>query len=311
MIHDFTYSDTTPWPVAADGDGASLEVVNLNGDYSDPTNWRSSATLGGTPGDAPAIVAPQVVSTIRDDGSISRPDLWTTFAVQFNSDVDVSAAAFSLVNDSEGGTSVDLSGITLSYDASTSTATWDLSSLSTPLDAAFYSVTLDSSLITGSIGGLVLDGNDSGSAGGAFATQVYQAIPGDANLDGRVNVLGDGFILVGNLGTSGGSVWSDGDFNADNNVNVLGDGFPLVGNLNRNVIPPASSLFSRSIVQTISQSVLAADALQSPVLFESKLSEIDPSENTKRQTVPAEFVAPSLAGNQTLDAAFASDDWLI
>ena len=241
MIHDFAYSDTTPWPVAADGDGASLEVVNLNGDYSDPTNWRSSATLGGTPGDAPAIVAPQVVSTIRDGGSISRPDLWTTFAVQFNSDVDVSAAAFSLVNDSEGGTSVDLSGITLSYDTSTSTATWDLSSLSTPLDAAFYSVTLDSSLITGSIGGLVLDGNDSGSAGGAFATQVYQAIPGDANLDGRVDVLGDAFTLVANLGTTSGAGWTDGDFSADGIVNVLGDAFILVANLGKERHPACFS----------------------------------------------------------------------
>ena len=54
---------------------------------------------------------------------------------------------------------------------------------------------------------------------------------GDANLDGTVNVLGDAFILVGNLGGSGG--WADGDFNQDGDINVLGDAFLLINNLGR------------------------------------------------------------------------------
>ncbi|MDA8563175.1 hypothetical protein N9L06_01860 [Mariniblastus sp.] len=54
---------------------------------------------------------------------------------------------------------------------------------------------------------------------------------GDANLDGTVDVLGDAFVLVGNLGDSGG--WADGDFNASGNIDVLGDAFQLVGNLGR------------------------------------------------------------------------------
>lgn len=49
-IHDFTYLDTDPWPVAADGTGPSLEVIDVRGDYDDGRNWRASAQSGGSPG---------------------------------------------------------------------------------------------------------------------------------------------------------------------------------------------------------------------------------------------------------------------
>jgi hypothetical protein len=64
--------------------------------------------------------------------------------------------------------------------------------------------------------------------------------PGDINLDGKVNVLGDAFILVGNLGLAGG--YADGDLNGDGIVNVLGDAFILVGNLNMSNDPNADQL---------------------------------------------------------------------
>ena len=54
--------------------------------------------------------------------------------------------------------------------------------------------------------------------------------PGDLNCDGEVNVLGDAFALVGNLGNSVTS-YSQGDINFDGTVNVLGDAFILIGNL--------------------------------------------------------------------------------
>ncbi|MDB4305236.1 lamin tail domain-containing protein [Akkermansiaceae bacterium] len=56
VIHDFTYDDLAPWPTEPDGLGASLEVIDTEGDYNDPTNWRASIT-GGTPGSAPVIDA--------------------------------------------------------------------------------------------------------------------------------------------------------------------------------------------------------------------------------------------------------------
>jgi hypothetical protein len=49
-IHDFTYDDEAPWPLEADGNGSSLEVIDMNGDYNDPANWRASLLAGGTPG---------------------------------------------------------------------------------------------------------------------------------------------------------------------------------------------------------------------------------------------------------------------
>jgi hypothetical protein len=57
------------------------------------------------------------------------------------------------------------------------------------------------------------------------------AVIGDVNLNGFVDVLGDAFILVGNLGGAGPLGYADGDLNADGIVDVLGDAFRLVGNL--------------------------------------------------------------------------------
>ena len=53
---------------------------------------------------------------------------------------------------------------------------------------------------------------------------------GDFDLDGDVDVLGDSFIFVANLGSST-IRWSMGDINGDEEVDVLGDGFILAANL--------------------------------------------------------------------------------
>jgi hypothetical protein len=57
IVDEVTYSDSAPWPTAADGDGPSLELINPENDNNDPFNWRSSAFPGsgkpwGTPGKA-------------------------------------------------------------------------------------------------------------------------------------------------------------------------------------------------------------------------------------------------------------------
>ena len=52
-VLDLKYSDSGPWPGRADGKGASLEIVDPAGDFSDPDNWRASAVYGGTPGAGP------------------------------------------------------------------------------------------------------------------------------------------------------------------------------------------------------------------------------------------------------------------
>ena len=52
-IADFTYDDDggVGWPVAPDGGGPALEVIDVEGDYDDPANWRASEATHGTPGD--------------------------------------------------------------------------------------------------------------------------------------------------------------------------------------------------------------------------------------------------------------------
>jgi len=51
-IKDFIYDDRAPWPLAADGAGYSLVLINpvSNPDHSVAANWRLSARPGGTPG---------------------------------------------------------------------------------------------------------------------------------------------------------------------------------------------------------------------------------------------------------------------
>jgi hypothetical protein len=55
-IETVTYTDALPWPLTADGLGHSL--VFIGGDSSNPSQWRSSVALGGTPGDTDAIPYP-------------------------------------------------------------------------------------------------------------------------------------------------------------------------------------------------------------------------------------------------------------
>lgn len=57
------------------------------------------------------------------------------------------------------------------------------------------------------------------------------SIVGDIDLDRRVDVLGDAFILVANLGRTTQTSYGLGDLNADGQINVLGDAFRLVANL--------------------------------------------------------------------------------
>ncbi len=51
-IVDFAYNDTSLWPQAADGPGASLELIDLDTPadrLSNPSSWASSRSVGGTP----------------------------------------------------------------------------------------------------------------------------------------------------------------------------------------------------------------------------------------------------------------------
>ncbi|MGI8602423.1 MAG: lamin tail domain-containing protein [Verrucomicrobiales bacterium] len=49
-IHDFVFDDDPPWPLSADGQGPSLEVIDVNGEYGEGQNWRASSEPAGSPG---------------------------------------------------------------------------------------------------------------------------------------------------------------------------------------------------------------------------------------------------------------------
>lgn len=61
-VFSVDYDDAEPWPVAADGPGYSLEILDVNGDPDDPANWRAASVLNGTPGQPPsAVPSPTIV----------------------------------------------------------------------------------------------------------------------------------------------------------------------------------------------------------------------------------------------------------
>ncbi len=49
-MDEIAYGDQQPWPVAADGSGASLAKLDEMHDSVSPENWRASVPVGGTPG---------------------------------------------------------------------------------------------------------------------------------------------------------------------------------------------------------------------------------------------------------------------
>ena len=50
LIDSVQYDDSAPWPLAADGEGYSLELLDLSSDNSLPQSWNASKNLLGSPG---------------------------------------------------------------------------------------------------------------------------------------------------------------------------------------------------------------------------------------------------------------------
>ena len=287
--------------LAVDADGMLLETDQRGSGFDRIVG--NNVDIGAFESTRPPLV---VSVTIDEGGVLARPDLWNTLAVVFDSDVTVAAADLSLVNDSMGSIAVDLTDIGFNYEPSTSTATWDFSTID-PLEAAFYTWRLDASSINSE--GLALDGNGDEIGGDDFVSQHYVAIPGDANLDGVVDVLGDAFALVGNLGSVTNVAWADGNFDDNDAVDVLGDAFILVGNLGRDVRPPVSAGALAPSKLAVSYSG-SSEVTPTPVLIAGD-PEDDLDESSLRTTSNAmESRAPelALAGTHDLrDDVFGSD----
>ena len=89
IIFSFTYGDSPPWPISADGSGNSLVPKNTIYDSSDGTNWRASANIYGSPGtDDPAVITSVVINEVLTN---SGPPLVDTIELYnpTNASVDV------------------------------------------------------------------------------------------------------------------------------------------------------------------------------------------------------------------------------
>jgi hypothetical protein len=69
----FSYDDdpNDDWPASADNGGASLVIVDTEGDYNDGANWQASVAIGGTPG-SPGVI---VVGDFDLNGVLGQGDL--------------------------------------------------------------------------------------------------------------------------------------------------------------------------------------------------------------------------------------------
>jgi hypothetical protein len=229
-----------------------------------------------------AIDAPQLpteVTSLTRDGQpaddmhlLDRPDQLQVISVQFNHAVDVELNDLKLMHDSSGGTVVNLASANFSYDPLSFTATWDLAGAAEFLPWGYYTASIPAANVTSAASGQEMLAT--------FSRQLYKAIPGDANLDGSVSVLGDGFALVGNLGTTENAPWTKGDFNGDGMVSVLGDGFVLVGNLGESATPASAQFISTSPIsdQTFED---PDDSLQRDIAFASDYAWTESEEKKK------------------------------
>lgn len=153
---------------------------------------------------------------VTDDLFQPNPfDNLTTYWEQFSSDLSAfNASVVPTIGDFDGDGTIDCDDLDGYVGNLEATVTAELTSLDLDTDQVLTAAdanVLITTLIQTSNGGV-----------GTFL--------GDLNCDGEVNVLGDAFALIANLGNSVTS-YSEGDINFDGTVNVLGDAFALIANL--------------------------------------------------------------------------------
>ncbi|WP_165108775.1 lamin tail domain-containing protein [Limisphaera ngatamarikiensis] len=113
------YDDENGWPAAADGGGATLELVDPEGDPSAPASWRASARPWGTPGLAPVAApspGPVRISEVMADnaGSVVHEGAFPDWVELHNrGDEPVDLGGWSLTDDSNPRKFVFPSGVML------------------------------------------------------------------------------------------------------------------------------------------------------------------------------------------------------
>lgn len=97
VVDEVTYAPSAPWPTAAAGGGASLELVNPTADNSLASNWSANPAITGTPGLANS--APVIPDTANPTTTITAPAAGasvfgpTTVTATANDDIGVTQVA--------------------------------------------------------------------------------------------------------------------------------------------------------------------------------------------------------------------------
>lgn len=121
LMDEVIFSDLDPWPLSADGDGSSLELLDAFSDNALATSWVASAQWGGSPGQVNLLPDFSKISLneIMAMDVRSQTDLYEgnfSWLEVYNSGinpVDLGGCMFSLANGSEYIIPVGLSDQTL------------------------------------------------------------------------------------------------------------------------------------------------------------------------------------------------------
>ncbi len=71
IVTSLDYNDAGGWPTAADGSGASLQMINVFGEPDDPANWQASPQPAGSPGVADNLTAPPPVVRLNEIAALN------------------------------------------------------------------------------------------------------------------------------------------------------------------------------------------------------------------------------------------------
>jgi len=105
LLWSVDYDDANGWPLAADGFGASLEIINVFGDQDNPANWRASTVTNGTPGfiSAPPATGSVVLNEVMANNvsGVANNGFFPDWVELYNASASpVNLAGWSLTDDS-------------------------------------------------------------------------------------------------------------------------------------------------------------------------------------------------------------------
>ena len=96
LIDSVEYDDAEPWPNSPDGNGYTLELVNVDLDNTLPSSWLSSINLYGSPG----IQNSSYLTTIEKSNSLPNDyKILTPYPNPFNGSVNIPIVISGVINE--------------------------------------------------------------------------------------------------------------------------------------------------------------------------------------------------------------------